>query len=1001
MKTSIFLVLTFSFLGISAMAQKSPASPSASSKLSHPSDSLLFSGLTYRLIGPFRGGRVDAVAGDLSHKNVFYFGATGGGVWMTRDGGSNWKNISDGYFGGSIGAIAIAPSDPLTLYAGTGENTLRGNLSEGDGIWKSTDGGRTWKHRGLTDSRHIARIVIDPKNPEIVWVAAMGHAFSPNLERGVFKTTDGGRSWKKVLYAGDQAGAVDLQMDPTDPQILYASTWRVLRTPYSLESGGSGCGLWKTMDGGETWKNISSNPGFAQDTLGIICLTICRSNPDHLYAMVEAKKGGLFSSQDGGKTWTLVNSSNDLRQRAWYFSRVYADPQNENTVYVLNVSWMRSKDGGKTFQNLPDPHADHHDLWIDPHDPKRMILGDDGGAEVSFDGGQNFSSMLNQPTAQIYRVSTDNHFPYRVLGAQQDNSTIRILSRTYGGEIGNSDWQPTAGAESGYVVADPLDPDVVYGGNYGGYLSRLDHKTGENRAINAWPDDPIGSPAGILRYRFQWNFPIFFSPNNPHRLYAAANVLFRTDNDGQSWKVISPDLTTNDKSRQLSSGGLITQDNSTVEYYCTIFTATESWLEKDLLWAGSDDGLLHISRDGGKNWENVTPKGMPKWMRFNSIDINPFQKGGAYVVGYRFKLDDYTPYIYRTENYGKTWKLITTGIPANDFARVVRADPKIPGLLYCGTQQGMYISMDDGDHWKAFQLNLPIVPITDLTIKEGNLVVATQGRAFWILDNLNMVEQLKKSLLQKNFFVFRPAPAFRMEGSQDSHVRNAGTNPPNGVIVNYYIRHFPDSGKLTIAVMDSLHELIRTFRTQAKKPKDLLKVHSGMNQLVWNLDYPAALKIKGMVLWEGTVGSPKAPPGKYWVSLKMGKDSVTRPFRVLADPNYLVSQQAYMDQFHFLIQVRDKFSQTQRAILKIRDIRAQMKELIDRLGEDCPQDLKDSCASINKSLTEVEQALDQTKAKSGEDLLNYPIRLNDKLAGVFNVANSGYMAPSKQVREVY
>ncbi|HEY6082621.1 MAG TPA: hypothetical protein VIU45_04130, partial [Chitinophagaceae bacterium] len=652
-------------------------------------------------------------------------------------------------------------------------------------------------------------------------------------------------------------------------------------------------------------------------------------------------------------------------------------------------------------QSVSTPHGDHHDLWIDPNDPQRMIVADDGGAQISFDGGDNWSTYDNQPTAQFYRVSTDNHFPYRILGAQQDNSTVRILSRTDGGEIGQGDWQPTAGFESGYVVADPLNPDIVYGGNYAGYLSRLDHKTGENRAVSVWPDNAIGFAADAMKYRFQWNFPIFFSPNDPHRLYCAANVLFKTDNEGQTWQAISPDLTTNDKSKQVSSGGPITKDNTSVEYYCTIFTATESWLEKDLLWAGSDDGLLHISRDGGKNWENVTPKGMPKWMMFNSIDINPFKKGGAYVVGTRYKLDDYTPYIYKTEDYGKTWKLITNGIPRDHFARVVRADLKRPGLLYCGTERGMYISFDDGDHWEPFQQNLPIVPITDLTIKNNDLVVATQGRAFWVLDDLGTLQQMNNNIAGKSLFVFRPRPAYRMRGFAAKNVKNAGTNPPNGVIFNYYGKSFSDSTKLSISLYDKNNQLIKTFSTDTSEKDVKVEISKGMNQFVWDMQYPPAEKIDGMILWNGSVGGPKAPPGDYKAVFKMGTDSSTVPFEIIADPNYKISRQDYEDQFNFLIKVRDKFSETQKAIKQIRDIRSQMNELTKRLGKDCPVAIKDSAAAVNKKLTIVEEALYQTKAKSGEDVLNYPVKLNDRLAGVYDAANSGYMAPSKQVREVY
>jgi len=586
------------------------------------------------------------------------------------------------------------------VYVGEGENTMRGNVSDGlGGIWRSDDAGKTWRNLGLKDGRHITNIIVHPTNPEIVWAGVMGHLFGPNTERGIFKSVDGGKNWKKVLYVNEQTGCSDLVIEPGNPSVLYAGTWRVIRTPHSLESGGEGSGLWKSTDAGETWTNISSSKGLPKGTWGIVGVAIAPSNTDKIYTILENAKGGLYMSADGGQTWTLQSSDNNIRQRAWYYTKVFVDPKNENLVYCPNVNFMKSRDGGKTFQTLRTPHGDHHDLWLDPEDGKRMIVADDGGAQISFDEANSWSSYMNQPTSQIYRVSTDNSFPYRVLGAQQDNSTFRIKSATYGSYITEQDWEPTAGAESGYVVADPLNSDIIYGGNYGGYLSRLDHRTGENRAISVWPDNPMGAGADVQKFRFQWNFPIFFSPHNPKRLYCAGNALFASENEGASWDQISPDLTTNDKSKQASSGGPITQDNTSVEYYCTIFTAMESQLEKDLLWTGSDDGLINVSKDGGKNWTNVTPKDCPKLMMWNTIEADPFKKGAAYIVGTRYKLDDFAPYIYKTEDYGQTWKLITNGINPLHFTRVVRADKKRPGLLYGGTEYGIYVSYDDGANW--------------------------------------------------------------------------------------------------------------------------------------------------------------------------------------------------------------------------------------------------------------------------------------------------------------
>jgi photosystem II stability/assembly factor-like uncharacterized protein len=668
MKKFLLMIFSLSSLMVSTnvVAQKKKTvAPLATNSLS---EDAIIKAQNFRLIGPFRGGRAASAVGSYTDVNTFYMGATGGGVWKTTDAGSNWKNISDGFFGGSMGAIAIAPTNESIVYVGEGENSMRGNVSEGlGGMWKSTDDGKTWKNMGLKEARHIVRIIVHPKNPDIVWVAAMGHLFGPNETRGVFKSTDGGQNWKKVLYVNEQTGASDLVIDPSNPEILYAGTWQLIRTPYSLESGGAGSGLFKSTDGGDTWTSIKTNKGFPKGVWGITAIAVAKSNTDKLYALIENKDGGLYVSENAGKTWELVNSDNNIRQRAWYYTKVFIDPADENKIYCPNVNFMVSSDGGKSFSSMRTPHGDHHDLWIDPKNGKRMIVADDGGAQVSLDGAKNWSTLMNQPTVQVYRLSTDNHFPYRVLGAQQDNSAFRILSSTYGAYIGESDFDVTAGGESGYIVADPTNSDIVYGGSYGGLITRYDHKTGENRVINVWPDNPMGAGAEAMKYRFQWNHPIFFSPHNPKKLYTAGNHLFATENEGASWNMLSPDLTTNDKSRQKSSGGPITQDNTSVEYYCTIFTAAESPLEKDLLWTGSDDGIINVSKDGGANWKNVTPKDIPQWMMWNRVEIDPIRKGTAYFAGTRYKLDDFTPYLYVTHDYGETWEKITSGINPMHF----------------------------------------------------------------------------------------------------------------------------------------------------------------------------------------------------------------------------------------------------------------------------------------------------------------------------------------------
>jgi photosystem II stability/assembly factor-like uncharacterized protein len=833
----------------------------------------------------------------------------------------------------------------------------------------------------------------------------MGHLFGPNEMRGVYKTTDGGKTWKRTLYINNQTGASDLVMEPGNPEVMYAGTWRVIRTPYSLESGGEGSGLWKSSNGGETWTNITGKKGLPKGTWGIVGVAVAPSNPDKVYTILENANGGLYTSNDAGESWTLTSSDNNIRQRAWYYTKVFVDPQNENVVYAPNVGFMRSRDGGKTFQEIRTPHSDHHDLWIDPENSNRMIVADDGGAQVSFNGGETWSTYMNQPTAQIYRVSTDNSFPYRILGAQQDNSTIRIKSRTNSAGITENDWQPTAGSESGYVVADPLNPDIVYGGNYGGYLSRLDHKTGEDRAISVWPDNPMGSGADVLKYRFQWNFPIFFSPHNPKRLYAAGNALFVTENEGASWQQISPDLTTDDKSKQKSSGGPITQDNTSVEYYSTIFTAAESPYEKDLLWTGSDDGLIYVSRDGGKNWNNVTPANAPKWIMWNSIDADPFKKGAAYFTGTRYKSDDYTPYIYKTEDYGKSWRLITNGINKMHFTRVTRADQKRAGVLYAGTEFGMYVSFDDGANWKPFQLNLPVVPVTDLTIKENDLVVATQGRSFYVLDDLSVLQQNNNSIASKDLHVYHVNEAYRLKPNRFASFfgepRNAGTNPPAGAVINYYAKNVDDSTAASVTILDKNRQLIRTYSTTAKEANAKMEINKGMNQFVWNLLYPESERVEGMILWNGVPAGIVAPPGNYFARVKVGKDSSEVPFTIKADPNYTIAQAEYDQQFQFLHSVQNKFDETQKTIKDIRSLRTQINSFITLQGKDVPADVKTLADSIHKKLNNIEETLYQTKAKSSQDVLNYPLKLNDKLSGLFDVANSGQIAPSKQVQDVY
>jgi len=963
-------------------------------------ESLYKNAISWRSIGPYRGGRSSAVTGVSGKPNLFYFGSSGGGVWRTQDGGQTWENISDGYFGGSIGAVAVSEWDNNVIYVGGGEKTVRGNVSSGSGVWKSVDAGKTWQSIGLKNSRHISRIRIHPKNPNIVYVAVMGDLFKSSEERGVYRSLNGGKTWERVLFANANAGAVDLTFDPTNPRILFASTWRIRRTPYSLESGGEGSDLWKSTDGGDTWKKLSDHEGMPKGTLGIIGVTVSPVNPERVWAIIEADEGGVFRSDDGGKTWTKINESRALRQRAWYYTRIYADTKDENTVYVVNVDYQKSTDGGKTFKAARAPHGDHHDLWIAPEDPNRMIMGDDGGAQVSFDGGENWSTYHNQPTAQFYRVTTDNAFPYRIYAAQQDNSTLRIVHRSSGQYIDEDDWESTAGGESAHIAPNPKNPEIVYGGSYGGFLTEYNHENNEVRAVNVWPDNPMGYGAEGMKYRFQWNFPIFFSPHNPNKLYTASNHLHVSTNGGASWEIISPDLTRNDPSKQKSSGGPITQDNTGVEYYCTIFAATESPYEEGLIWTGSDDGLIHVTKDSGENWENVTPKGMPEWMMINSIDPDPFTKGGAYVAGTRYKLGDYTPYLYKTEDYGQSWTKITNGIKDEHFTRVVRADPKRKGLLYAGTESGMYISFDDGKSWSPFQMNLPIVPITDLAIKNDNLIAATQGRSLWLIDDLTPLHQLNDEVTKSEFYLYQPMPSYRMEGGSGSPSKTAGKNHPGGVMVSYHIKKLTDSTRVRLEFMDEKRKLIRAFDTKPDKDNkevELKELKKGGNRFVWDMRYAPASDFEGMILWWANMQGPQAMPGKYIVKMTVDGKSTEQEFEILKDPRASMPLADMQAKFDFLIKVRDKVSEAHEAIANMRSAKAQIEQVANRLKNDKNmKDLVEKAKDINEKISEVEKTLYQTKNQSRQDPLNYPIKLTNKLAHLNSLEGMSDFAPTAQ-----
>ena len=887
------------------------------------------------------------------------------------------------------------------MYVGTGEKTVRGNVSPGyGGFWKSDDAGETWKKMNLDiDQVQVGRIAIHPKNPDIVYIAIIGDLFKDSNKRGVYKSTDGGKSWRQVLFSNERSGAVDISIDKNNPRIIFASTWNIRRTPYSLESGGEGSGLWKSTDGGETWKNISDNEGLPSGIWGISGVSVSPVNSKIVFALIENKEGGLFRSDDGGSSWKKVNEDRNLRQRAWYYTRVYADTQNENRVYVMNVSFWRSEDGGKSFDRYRTPHGDHHDLWIDPENNKRLIVADDGGAQVSSDDANNWSTYMNQPTAQYYRVATDNSFPYNILVAQQDNSTQRVPHRVNSGGISERDWERSAGGESAHLAAKPDNPDIVYGGSYGGYLTRLDHSTGEVRSVNVWPNNPMGHGAEDMKFRFQWNFPIFFSPHDPNKLYTTSNRFHVTYNEGEKWEVFSPDLTRNEKEKLGPSGGPITKDNTAVEYYATIFAACESPYEKDLLWAASDDGLIHLSRDGGKNWEDVTPVNSPKYLMWNSVEPDPFVKGGLYAAGTLYKTGDFQPYMYKTKDYGKTWEKITNGIPNNHFTRVLRADPNKEKLLYAGTESGMYISFDDGISWNSFQLNLPLVPITDLTIKNNNLIAATQGRSLWLIDDLTPLHQLNKEVNNASMKLFKPIDSYRMGSPGRGTPRNAGKNHHNGVEVFFNIddKILDDNTSVTLEFLDNEKKLIKKYDNQSDE--NALDINSEKNSFVWNMRYDDAKGFDGLIMWAASLRGPIASPGQYYVKLTVNEKSEEQSFNILKDPRSNSTDEDLKEQFDFLLSVRDKVSDIHQTIIDIRSSRSQLIDLKSKISDKYP-DMENSISDVISRITLIEEKLYQTKNRSGQDPLNFPIRLNNKLAHLTSVASVGNFKPTDQMYNV-
>ncbi len=1028
-------------------------------------DSRRLDSLRWRSIGPFRGGRVVAVAGDSVDPTTFYFGACAGGVWKTTDGGVYWENVSDGFFQtAAVGAIAVAPSAPAIVYAGTGEACIRGNVSHGDGVYRSDDGGRTWRNLGLSDTRHIGRVRVHPRDPDVVYVAALGHAWGPNRERGVFRSRDGGVTWEHVLSRSERAGAVDLSLDPQNPRVLYAAVWEAQRTPWSMTSGGPLSSLWRSADGGDTWTDISRNPGLPRGVLGRIGVAVSPADGRRVYAMVEAEDGALFRSDDAGATWQRLSEEAGLRGRPWYYMHVFADPRDVDTVWVADYSLWKSVDGGKTFFEVATPHGDNHDLWIDPANPRRMIEGNDGGACISFNGAQSWSSIYNQPTAQFYHVCADDQLPYHVYGSQQDNWAMRLPSQSHRGAITATEWVQPGGGESGYIAVKPGDPAIVVGGSIGtgpgmGRLIHYDHRTGQERLISVWPEQyGMGTPPAEHKHRFQWTFPVFYSRWDPRELWVAGNRIFRSTDEGQSWEVVSPDLTRNDPAKLGPSGGPITRDNTGAEVYCTIFALAESSHERDVLWAGTDDGLVHLSRDRGRTWQPVTPPDLPEWALISMVEPSPHDAGTCYVAATRYKLDDTRPYLYKTTDYCQTWKRIVSGLPEGEFTRVVREDPTRRGLLYCGTETGVWVSLDDGGSWQRLRGNLPVAPIHDLIVKDADLVVATHGRSFWILDDLTPLHQLAAGGVADDVHLFAPRPvvrwrayrghgmksgpgrevAYRLAGSigygyrqieaetgeKREQMLDAGENPPNGVIVHYWLGEAP-AADVTLAFLDAEGREIRSFTSRrdgapspasaegeagGEEPQPQQEAtaaagdeeprptkRAGANRFVWNLRGPDATKLPDNKGRGGTVemlAGPRIPPGRYQVRLTVGARALTQPFEVAKDPRVSATDEDLRAQFSLARKAHALLSRVHDAVLQLRDVRAQADAWAARVGSPA---IKAAAAALSTTLSSIEGELIQVRS---EDPRMFPAQLNTRIATLAPLIEYADAAPPRQLSEL-
>jgi photosystem II stability/assembly factor-like uncharacterized protein len=978
-------------------------------------DPALFGSLTWRSIGPPRGGRSIASAGSSSRPLEYYFGATGGGLWKTTDGGLTWHPVTDGQVkSSSVGAVAVSQSNPDVVYIGMGETELRGNIMQGDGVYKSTDAGKTWKHMGLADTQAISRIRVHPANADVVYVSALGHPYGPNAERGVFRSRDGGQTWTKVLFRNLRSGAVDLCLDPKNPDVLFAAIWDAYRTPWSLSSGGPGSGLFKSTDGGDHWTEITRNPGMPGGIVGKIGVAVSGADGNRVYAIVENENGGVFVSDDGGATWKLLSDDRRLRQRAFYYTRIYADPKAKDTLYVLNTSFFRSTDGGKTYRTVPTPHGDNHDLWIDPANPLRMVESNDGGADVSQNGGQTWTGQ-EYPTAQLYHVATTRDIPYHVCGAQQDSSTICVSSAAAGrGGRGGTAPYAVGGGESGYIAPHPTNPNLFYAGSQGALLTRFDRRSGTTRDIQVYPMFFSGESAGSLKERWQWTFPIVFHPMDASILYTSSQHLWKTVDDGRTWQQISPDLTRGDPKTLGDSGGPITHDQNGPEIYGTIFTIAPSHKEKDTIWTGSDDGVVEITRDGGKHWSKITPPGMPDFGRVSLIDASPNDAAAAYVAVKNYQNDDLRPYIFKTGDYGKTWSKITNGIGENDFVHAVREDPGKRGLLFAGTEHGIYVSFNDGGEWQSLALNLPDTQVPDLVIEGNDLVIATHGRSFYVLDNITPLRQLTPAVVTASAYLFKPPTA----------VRNVGQGR-----ISYFLKQ--PAEKVQIDILDAKGQIVRTYtgspeddarggrggrggrgaaedapsedeggggggRGAAAPP---VPRKAGINNFAWDLRYPGAKGFQGMILWSGGRGGAVAVPGQYTVRLSVNGQVLSERLNLEKDPRIdSVTIADLTEQFKLAIQIRDRTTEANEMVIAVRELKKQME---DRLKQNSEAALKTAFEDFGKKLSAVEEEIYQVRNRSNQDPLNFPIKLNNKLAALERVVESGDGRPNASSYTVF